>query len=95
MTVGAKYNACLSPLDGQVFEVKSMAVAEANGTATVTVGIPEFVATPGRKVVIDYGTDKTFATKTTQDVATGQSTVQITAPADAVIYYRLRATTAQ
>ena len=69
--------------------------AEANGTATVTVGIPEFVATPGRKVVIDYGTDKTFATKTTQDVATGQSTVQITAPAGAVIYYRLRATTAQ
>ncbi len=95
MTIAAKYNACLSPLDGQVFEVKSMAVAENNGTATVTVGIPEFVATPGRKIVIDYGTDKTFATKTTQDVATDQATVNITAPAGAVIYYRLRATTAQ
>ena len=95
MSVAAKHDACLSPFDNQVFSVKSMAVAEANGTATVTVGIPEFVATPGRKVVLDYGTDKTFATKTTQDVATGQSTVQITAPADAVIYYRLRATTAQ
>ena len=95
MSVAAKHDACLSPFDDQVFSVKSMSVAEANGTATVTVGIPEFVATPGRKVVIDYGTDKTFTTKTTQDVATGQSTVNITAPADAVIYYRLRATTAQ
>ena len=95
MSVAAKHDACLSPFDNQVFSVKSMAVAEANGTATVTVGIPEFVATPGRKGVIDYGTDKTFATKTTQDVTAGQSTVQITAPADAVIYYRLRATTAQ
>ena len=95
MSVAAKHDACLSPFDNQVFAVKSMAVAEANGTATVTVGIPEFVATPGRKVVLDYGTDKTFATKTTEDVATGQSTVQITAPAGNVIYYRLRATTAQ
>ena len=95
MSVAAKHDACLSPFDNEVFEVKSMAVAEANGTATVTVGIPEFVATPGRKVVLDYGTDKTFASKATQDVATGQSTVQITAPAGAVVYYRLRATTAQ
>lgn len=95
MTVAAKHDACLSPFDDQVFEVKSMAVAEANGTATVTVGIPEFVATPGRKVVIDYGTDKSFTSKTTRDVTAGQSTVEITAPAGNVIYYRLRATTAQ
>ena len=95
MSVAAKHDACLSPFDDQLFSVKSMSVAEANGTATVTVGIPEFVATPGRKVVIDYGTDKTFATKSTQDVTAGQSTVEITAPAGNVIYYRLRATTAQ
>lgn len=95
MSVAAKHDACLSPFDDQVFSVKSMSVAEANGTATVTVGIPEFVATPGRKVVLDYGTDKTFTSCTSQDVATGQSTVQITAPAGNVIYYRLRATTAQ
>ena len=97
MSVAAKHDACLSPFDNEVFSVKSMAVAEANGAATVTVGIPEFVATPGRKVVIDYGTDKTFptATTTTQDVPTGQSTVPITVPAGNVIYYRLRATTAQ
>ena len=95
MTVAQKHDACLSPFDDQVFEVKSMAVAEANGTATVTVGIPEFVATPGRKVVIDYGTDKSFTSCTTEDVATGQSTVAITVPAGAVVYYRLRATTAQ
>ena len=95
MSVAAKHDACLSPFDDQVFEVKSMAVAEANGTATVTVGIPEFVATPGRKVVIDYGTDKSFTSCTTEDVATGQSTVAITVPAGAVVYYRLRATTAQ
>ena len=97
MSVAAKHDACLSPFDDQVFSVKSMSVAEANGTATVTVGIPEFVATPGRKVVIDYGTDKAFpeATTTTQDITADQSTVQITAPAGNVIYYRLRATTAQ
>lgn len=93
MTVAQKYNACLSPFDDQKFEVKSMAVADNNGTATVTVGIPEFVTTTGRKVVIDYGTDSTFSEKDTADVPANQSTVNITAPAGDVIYYRLRATT--
>ena len=90
-----KYERCLSPFDNQVFEVKSMAVTESNGTATMTVGIPEFVTTAGRKVVIDYGTDSAFETGTyTEDVGVGQSTVEVTVPAgNNVIYYRLRATT--
>ena len=94
MTVAAKYNACLSPFDGQTFAVKSLSVAEENGTATVTVGIPEFVTTAGRKVVIDYGTDSTFATKTTADVPVNTASMNLTVPAGAVIYYRLRATDA-
>ena len=92
MTVAQKYNACLSPLDGQTFAIKSMTT-----TATkAVVGIPATVATDGRKVVLDYGTDPTFQTgTTTTDVATGATTVEIDLPAaGAVKYCRLRATTA-
>ena len=92
LTAAQKYNACLSPFDGQTFAVKSLSVAEENGTATVTVGIPEFVTTASRKVVIDYGTDSTFATKTTADVPVNTASMNLTVPAGAVIYYRLRTT---
>ena len=92
MTVAQKYNACLSPLDGQTFAIKSMTT-----TATkAVVGVPATVATDGRKVVLDYGTDPTFETgTTTTDVAAGATTVEIDLPAaGAVKYCRLLATTA-
>ena len=91
MTVAAKYNACLSPLDGQTFAIKSVTAT----ASKAVVGIPATVTTTGRKVVLDYGTDPTFATKTTVDVAAGATTVEIDLPeAGAVKYCRLRATDA-
>ena len=92
MTAAAKYNACLSPLDGQTFAIKSMTTT----AAKAVVGIPATVATDGRKVVLDYGTDPTFETNTTTTyVAPGATTVEIDLPAaGAVKYCRLRATTA-
>ena len=91
MTAAAKYNACLSPLDGQTFAIKSMTTT----AAKAVVGIPATVTTEGRKVVLDYGTDPTFATKTTVDVDADATTVEIDLPAaGAVKYCRLRATDA-
>ena len=61
----------------------------------MTLALPTTVANDGRKVVVDYGTDKTFedAEKTTTVDVTGTTTVEINIPAPgSVTYYRLRAT---
>ena len=94
MTVADKYKYCFSPFDGQVaadFVVKSISTT----AEKVTLALPTTVATAGRKVVVDYGTDKNFSARTysTTDEVTGQTTVQINVPAPgSVTYYRLRAT---
>ena len=94
MTVADKYKYCFDPFDGQGeadFAVKSIST-----TATqVTLALPATVETAGRKVVVDYGTDKNFGEETysTTDEVTGEPTVQINVPAPGgVTYYRLRAT---
>jgi len=90
MTVGAKYNSCLSPLDGQTFAIKSVTTT----ASKAVVGIPATVANDGRKVVLDYGTDPTFASgTTTTPVSDNATTVEVDLPAGgAVKYFRLRAT---
>ncbi len=94
MTVADKYKYCFSPFDGQVaadFAVKSISTT----AEKVTLALPTTVATAGRKVVVDYGTDKNFnaGTYSTTDEVTGTDTVQIDVPAPgSVTYYRLRAT---
>ena len=93
MTVGAKFNACLSPLDGQTFEIKSVGVKkDVSGTKKVTVAVPVPDGTRSdRQIVVDYSTDKTFENK--QSVVVGNTgTVEIEAPASGAVYYRLRAT---
>ena len=91
MSVAAKYNACLSPLDGQTFEIKSVGVKDENGTKKVTVTVPVPETRADRQIVVDYSTDKTFATK--ESVVVGNTgTVEITAPASGAVFYRLRAT---
>ena len=92
MTVAAKYNSCLSPLDGQTFEIKSVGVKDVSGTKKVTVAVPVPDGTRSdRQIVVDYSTDKTFETK--QSVVVGNTgTVEIEAPASGAVYYRLRAT---
>lgn len=91
MTVADKYKYCFSPFDGKGeadFAVKSISTTADN----VTLILPETVETAGRKVVVDYGTDKNFGSFDTTEV-TGQGSVQVTAPAPGnVTYYRLRAT---
>ena len=90
MTVAAKYNACLSPLDGQKFEIKSVGVKDVGGTKKVTVAVPVPETRADRQIVVDYSTDKTFATK--QSTVVGNTgTVEIEAPASGAMYYRLRA----
>ena len=94
MTVAQKYNYCFSPFDDQAvadFAVKSITT----DAEKVTLTLPTTVANDGRKVVVDYGTDKTFedAEKTTTVDVTGTTTVEINIPAPgSVTYYRLRAT---
>ena len=92
MTVADKYKYCFDPFDGQGeadFAVKSISTT----AEKVTLALPATVANGGRKVVVDYGTDKTFGTYDTTDEVTGTATVQIDVPAPGrVTYYRLRAT---
>ena len=92
MTVADKYKYCFDPFDGQGeadFAVKSISTT----AEQVTLTLPATVATDGRKVVVDYGTDKTFGTYNTTEEVTGETTVQINVPAPgSVTYYRLRAT---
>ena len=93
MTIAAKYNSCLSPLDGQVFEIKSVGVKEESGTKKVTVAVPTPDSTrTDRKIVVEYSTDSSFATSSTEDVPANATSVDITAPAGgATMYYRLKA----
>lgn len=92
MTVADKYKYCFSPFDGQGeadFAVKSISTT----AKKVTLALPTTVANGGRKVVVDYGTDKDFGTYDTTAEVTGTATVQIDVPAPgSVTYYRLRAT---
>ncbi len=92
MTVADKYKYCFGPFDGQGeadFAVKSISTT----AETVTLALPATVANGGRKVVVDYGTDKDFGTYETTAEVTGTATVQINVPAPgSVTYYRLRAT---
>jgi hypothetical protein len=94
MTVADKYNYCFSPFDDQ--NVADFAVKSITTTAEkVTLTLPTTVANDGRKVVVDYGTDKNFGTGTytTTDEVTGDPSVEIDIPAPgSVTYYRLRAT---
>ena len=94
MTVADKYKYCFDPFDGKGeldFAVKSITTT----AEKVVLALPDTVATAGRKVVVDYGTDKNFGTGTytTTDEVTTAATVQIDVPnPGSVTYYRLRAT---
>lgn len=92
MTVADKYKYCFDPFEGQGeadFAVKSISTT----AEKVTLALPATVATVGRQVVVDYGTDKDFGTYDTTAEVTGQTTVQIDVPAPgSVTYYRLRTT---
>ncbi len=96
MTVAEKFNACLAPYDGQTFAIKSVTPIKEGGVNKTVIGIPATVATAGRKVVLDYGTDSGFAAgeTTTVDVAAGATSVTNALPSTGVQYYRLRATDA-
>ena len=93
MTVAAKYNSCLSPLDGQTFEIKSVGVKDVSGTKKVTVAVPTPDSTrTDRQIVVEYSTDSSFATSSTEVVPANATSVDITAPAGgSTVYYRLKA----
>ncbi len=94
MTAAEKFNACLSPFDGQKFEIKSVGVKDVSGTKTVTVAVPTPDAMrTDRQLVVEYSTDSSFATSTTTvPVPANATSVDITAPAGgSTVYYRLKA----
>ena len=92
MTAAEKFNACLSPLDGQTFAIKSVTADAANSKAVV--GIPATVNTPGRQVVLEYGSTPSMGSET--PVTAGDTTVDVALPsAGAVQYFRLKAKAAQ
>jgi hypothetical protein len=93
MTVAAKYNSCLSPFDGQKFEIKSVGVKEVSGEKKVTVAVPTPDAMrTDRQLVVEYSTDSSFATSSTEPVPANATSVDITAPAGgSTVYYRLKA----
>ena len=93
MTVAAKYNSCLSPLDCQTFEIKSVGVKDVSGTKKVTVAVPTPDSTrTDRQIVVEYSTDSSFATSSTEVVPANATSVDITAPAGgSTVYYRLKA----
>ena len=94
MSVADKYKYCFSPFDGQTaadFEVKSMSTT----ASSVTVGVPETVATAGRKVVLESATNEAFTEgKQETPVAPNTTTVVIdrTPEPGKVLYFKLRAT---
>ena len=93
MPVADKYNACLPPLDGQTFAIKSVTADVANSKAVV--GIPATVSVPGRQVVLEYGSTPAM-TETPIAVSAGDTTVNVDLPAaGAVQYFRLKAKAAQ
>ena len=82
MTAAQKYNACLSPFDNQKFEIKSV---------TVAVPTPDAMRTD-RQIVVEYSTDSSFSTSSTEPVPANATSVDITAPAGgSTVYYRLKA----
>ena len=89
-TAAESYERCLSPFSTETFALKEMSTT----STQVTFTIPETIATTGRKVVLDVGSDKTFNTKTSTDVTAGATTVSVDLPKTQgeVKYYRLRAT---
>lgn len=94
MTVADKYKYCFSPFDDQTaadFEVKSMSTT----ASSVTVGVPETVATAGRKVVLESATNEAFTEdKQETPVSPNTTTVVIerTPEPGKVLYFKLRAT---
>ncbi|MBQ6007253.1 MAG: hypothetical protein IJL17_01845 [Kiritimatiellae bacterium] len=93
MTAAEKFNACLSPFDGQKFEIKSVGVKDVSGTKKVTVAVPMPDAMRAdRQLVVEYSTDSSFATSSTEPVPANATSVDITAPAGgSTVYYRLKA----
>lgn len=94
MTVADKYKYCFSPFDGQGeadFAIKSMGMTD----SSVTVGVPEIVATAGRKVVLESATNANFSEgKQETPVNANTTTVVIDRVPERgkVLYFHLRAT---
>lgn len=94
MTVADKYKYCFSPFDGQGeadFAIKSMGMTD----SSVTVGVPEIVATAGRKVVLESATNANFSEgKQETPVNANTTTVVINRVPEPgkVLYFHLRAT---
>lgn len=92
LTAAQKYKACLSPFDGQKFEIKSVGVKDVSGTKKVTVAVPTPDSTrTDRQIVVEYSTDSSFATSSTEVVPANATSVDITAPTvGSTVYYRLK-----
>ena len=92
MTVKAKYVTGVSPLSGEKFEIKAMAMSGAAGAVKATLTVPAMTPAAGYKNVVKYGATPTSMTESV-DVAAGSTTVEIpvakAAAGATVIYYAI------
>lgn len=92
MTVKAKYVTGISPLGGEKFEIKAMAMSGAAGAVKATLTVPAMTPAAGYKNVVKYGATPTTMTQT-QDIVSGATSVEIpvakVSEGATVIYYAI------
>ena len=91
MTVKAKYVTGVSPLGGEKFEIKAMAMSGAAGAVKATLTVPAMTPAAGYKNVVKYGSTPTAMTQT-QDITAGATEVVLDvakAEGATVLYYAI------
>lgn len=98
MTVKAKYVTGISPLNGEKFEIKAMAMSGAAGAVKATLTVPAMTPAAGYQNVVKYGSTPTAMTET-QVIASGATTVEIPVSklgeGVTVVYYAIETVVAQ
>ena len=97
MTVKAKYVTGISPLGGEKFEIKSMAMSGAAGDVKATLTVPAMTPAAGFRNVVKYGATPTALTGSVT-IPSGATSVEIpvskAAEGATVIYYAIETTVA-
>jgi len=91
MSVQDKYITGVSPLSGEKYEIKAMAMSGAAGAVKATLTVPAMTPAAGYKNVVKYGSTPTAMTQT-QDITAGATEVVLDvakAEGATVLYYAI------
>ena len=98
MTVKAKYVTGISPLNGEKFEIKAMAMSGAAGAVKATLTVPAMTPAAGYRNVVKFGATPAAMTQT-QEIAAGATSVEIpvskAGSGATVIYYTIETVSAK